>query len=262
MVYRIAVLYEAVQISDVTGIDLFGNASRACMDMLAKDTASGLSLPPPIAAQAIDMEFLYVSSTLEPAYATPNCKIVPTHTYENCPRDVDVVLVGGPMFSHRPEKSMQLFKDIFAGKGKKGVVFMTTCVGAMWVADAGVLKGKKATTNRMMLQMAGKMHPNVEWVDKRWVVDEMDGGHGEIWTSGGAQCGEWLCSESARILMMMNADTIVMIGVDMIASFIEQRFPHPLSVWARLGLDVNPHVLGQDYKEPIEKIFAKLEIPN
>jgi hypothetical protein len=116
--------------------------------------------------------------------------------------------------------------------------------------------------NRMFLQLAGKLHPNVEWVDKRWVVDEIDGGKGEIWTSGGAACGKWLSSESMRILMKLNADAAVTIGVDMIASFIEQRFPHPLSVWARLGLDVDPHVLGQDYKEPLEKTFAKLEPAN
>jgi hypothetical protein len=106
MVYRIAVLYEAVQLSDVVGIDLFGNASRACMGAIAKDTTNGFTVPPPIASQAIDMEFLYVSSTLKPAYATPDFKITPTHTYENCPRDIDVILVGGPLLSHRPEGSI------------------------------------------------------------------------------------------------------------------------------------------------------------
>ena len=85
---------------------------------------------------------------------------------------------------------MQFFKDVFGGKGKDGVVFMTTCVGALWVADSGVLKGKKATTNRMALEIAGKLHGDVEWVDRRWVVDKMDAGKGEIWTSGGAGCGE------------------------------------------------------------------------
>ena len=190
MVYRIAILFEAVQLSDVVGADLFGNASRACMDMIARDTGNEFAVPELIKSQAIDMEFLYVSSTMEPAYSTPDFKITPTHTFESCPRDVDVILIGGPMLSHRPEGSLQLFKDIFAGKGKKGVVFMTTCTGGMWVAEAGVLKGKKATTNRMFLQQAAKLYPGVQWEDRRWVVDEMDGGIGEIWTSGGAQCGE------------------------------------------------------------------------
>ena len=59
------------------------------------------------------------------------------------------------------------------------------------MARSGVLEGKKATTNRVMLGMAQKMFPGTEWVDRRWVVDEgwFDGA--EIWTAGGAGCGEY-----------------------------------------------------------------------
>ena len=192
--YRVAVFFEAVQLSDIVGIDLFGNCSKAYIDF----ASTSFPIPPHISSQGMDMEFLYVSSTMEPAQATPDVKIVPTHTYENCPRDVDVVLVGGPLLSHRPEGSMRYFKDVFGGKGKEGLVFMTTCVGALWLADAGVLKGKKATTNRFALGMAKEMHGDVTWEDRRWVVDKMDAGRGEIWTSGGAGCGECL-TPSCRV---------------------------------------------------------------
>jgi transcriptional regulator GlxA family with amidase domain len=196
MAYRIAVIFEANQLSDIVGIDLFGNCSREYMDSVINDSPD-FSIPPHLAAQAVDMEILYVSSTLEPARMTASIKVVPTHTYETCPRDVDVVLVGGPLLHHRPAASIQFFKDVFGGKGKKGVVFMTTCVGSLWLADSGVLKGKKVTTNRMMLDAAKKMHPDVEWTDKRWVVDQMDEGKGEIWTSGGAGCGKYSSEERA-----------------------------------------------------------------
>ena len=85
---------------------------------------------------------------------------------------------------------MQFFKDVFE-KGKEGVVVMTTCTGSMWMAHSGVLDGRKATTNRLALGMAKEMYPNVEWVDKRWVVDEIGGRKGELWTAGGAACGEF-----------------------------------------------------------------------
>ena len=200
--YRIAVFYEAVQLSDIVGIDLFGNCSQAYINFASQS----FPIPPHISSQAIDMEFLYVSSSLDPAQTTPDVKIVPTHTYETCPRDVDVVLVGGPLLSHRPEASLQFFKDIFGGKGKEGVVFMTTCVGSLWVADSGVLKGKKATTNRMALEIARKLHPDVEWVDRRWVSDEMDAERGEIWTAGGAGCGK-----SYSCLRRLRSRTAVML---------------------------------------------------
>ena len=44
----------------------------------------------------------------------------------------------------------------------------------------------------------------------------------------------------------------------MIAQFLEERFPHPLSIHARMGVDFDPHLLGQDYKRAIEEGFAAL----
>ena len=48
----------------------------------------------------------------------------------------------------------------------------------------------------------------------------------------------------------------------MIAAFIEERFPHPLSINARIGLDFDPHVLGQDYKKPLKDTMAQLAPKN
>ena len=52
------------------------------------------------------------------------------------------------------------------------------------------MQGKKATTNRVMLDVASKMFPGTEWVDRRWVVDGGCFDGAEIWTAGGAGCGE------------------------------------------------------------------------
>jgi transcriptional regulator GlxA family with amidase domain len=184
--YRVALLFEAVQLSDIVGVDLFGNCSTTYLNT----SNTSFPIPPNILSQGLDMEFLYISSTLEPASATPDIKIVPTHTYDTCPRDVDLVLIGGPLLTHRPEASLKLMREITEeGKGKKGVVIMTTCVGSMWLASSGVLKGRKVTTNRFAIEIAEKLHPDTEWMDRRWVVDQLEGGRGEIWTSGGAGCG-------------------------------------------------------------------------
>ena len=135
---------------------------------------------------AVDMEFLYISSSLEPAMMTPTVRCVPTHTYENAPRDLDILLVGGPPLSSRPEGSIKYIKEVC--EDKKDKVLMTTCVGGMWVADAGVLDGIKATTNRGALAAARQIHPNVDWLDQRWVVTKS--GHIDFWTSGGAGAGK------------------------------------------------------------------------
>lgn len=77
-------------------------------------------------------------------------------------------------------------------------MWMTTCVGSMWLASTGVLDGKKCTTNRGFLPTAKIINPSIEWLDQRWVVEdkpyEGSDGKGELWTAGAAGAGEFLPS--------------------------------------------------------------------
>lgn len=177
---KIGILYENCQLSDVTCMDLLGNCSTEYIKT-ASEFGFGHLLP-----LAVDMEFLYISSTTEPAMMTPSLRCVPTHTYDNAPRDLDMLLVGGPPLSSRPEGSLKFIKEVCDDKKEK--VVMSTCVGGLWVADAGVLKGIKATTNRGALMAAKQFHPEVDWVDQRWVVTQSE--HINFWTSGGAGAGK------------------------------------------------------------------------
>jgi transcriptional regulator GlxA family with amidase domain len=103
-----------------------------------------------------------------------------------------------------------------AAKGTK--LIMTTCIGSMWLASAGVLDGKKATTNRGALPFAKQMHPEVDWQDERWTVD------GKFWTSGGASA-----------------------GIDMIATYVMEHFEKPLVGFALESLDIDPTARGRYY---------------
>ncbi|KAI8270532.1 Isonitrile hydratase [Colletotrichum sp. SAR11_239] len=181
---RIGVMLEAVQLSDIMGIDLFGNISLEYYDKV-KAFDPGFA---PFEGLAPEIKFYFISSTLEPAEMTPGLKFVPNITYDDCPRDLDLVLIGGPLPSHRPPQADRFMKEAFA----KTRVWMTTCIGSPWLASAGVLKGKKATVNREFLAFARQVHPDTEWLDQRWVVEEKeyDGeGKGELWTAGGAGAG-------------------------------------------------------------------------
>lgn len=182
---RIGVMMEAVQTSDITGIDLFGNLSY---DVYSKVLAFDPSYDV-YDSEVMDMEFLYLASTLEPATSTPNLRFVPTHTYDNCPRDLDIVIIGGPFLDHRPASADRFMKEAWA----KTRVWITTCTGSIWLASSGVLDGHKCTTNRHFLAAAKTVAPGVEWIDQRWVVDDkpFEGdGKGELWTSGGAGAGK------------------------------------------------------------------------
>ncbi len=183
---RIGVLLEAVQFSDIIGIDILGNLSKSYMSLVESIGEEWAAFAP----HAIDMEYFFVATTLDPTEITPGLRIVPTVTYDECPRDLDMVLVGGPVPTHRPESADRFIKEAWA----QTRVWFTTCTGSMWLASSGVVDGLRCTTNRGMLEIARGMHPTVEWVDQRWVVEEkpFEGeGKGELWTAGGAGAGRF-----------------------------------------------------------------------
>lgn len=179
---RVGVFFEDTQMTDLAGLDLLGNLTPKTIDMVS-------SLQPSLAGLkdlAIPIEFLYISSSLSPAYITPSMLVTPTHTYANAPRDLDILLIGGPDPMSVKDESLSFLREA----SMQTKVIITVCTGAMWLARAGVLDGKKATTNRIMLDVSRKMMPGVEWLDQRWVIDEGHFEGAQIWTSGGAGCGE------------------------------------------------------------------------
>lgn len=61
---------------------------------------------------------------------------------------------------------------------------LSVCTGARNLADAGVLEGKRATSNKAVWDTVITHGKNVTWVPTaRWVTD------GNIWTSSGVAAG-------------------------------------------------------------------------
>ncbi len=61
----------------------------------------------------------------------------------------------------------------------ESTTILSVCTGCILLGQSGILKGKKATAPRGMVQKLRKDFPDTTWVDdKRWVKD------GNIWTSG------------------------------------------------------------------------------
>ncbi|KAK4646956.1 uncharacterized protein QC761_0029500 [Podospora bellae-mahoneyi] len=221
---RIGVLLELVQLSDIMGIDLFGNLSASYLNqVLPLDPKFGAFTP-----HAMNIEFFYIASSLEPATTTPpnaslpnsigGFRFLPNVTYDDCPRDLDIILIGGPLPTHRPEAADRFMKEAW-GKTR---VWMTTCIGSLWLASTGLLEGKKVTTNKEFLPVARAGFPGTEWVYQRWVVDEKPyeggDGKGELWTAGGAGA-----------------------GIDMIARYCLDNFDKEfVNIMALEGLEFNP----------------------
>ncbi|KAK0657848.1 class I glutamine amidotransferase-like protein [Cercophora newfieldiana] len=214
---RIGVMMDNVQLMDVMGIDLFGNLSREYLDMVKSEA------PPELAPlldgfdhHQVDMEFLYLAPTLEPTPVTVGLSYVPNMTYDDCPRDLDIILVGGPLLSHRPPQADKFMKEAWT----KTRVWLTTCTGSVWLASTGLLDGKKCTTNRGFLATAKRIHPEIEWLDQRWVIEDKpyDGtdGKGELWTAGAAGAGlEMIAHYCLQNWDPTFVSTVSLYGVDM-----------------------------------------------
>ncbi|KAF1947772.1 hypothetical protein EJ02DRAFT_332509, partial [Clathrospora elynae] len=160
---RIGILYEDTQMTKFAGLDLLGNLAPQIIDLVAEI----MPTIAPFKQLAIPMEFLYISSSRELTKTTPYMYVKPTHTYENGLIDLKIILLGGPNLMTVKEGSLTFLQ--WASQQTK--IMLTTCSGAMWLVRSGVLDGKKASTNRMMLGAAKMVFPKVEWLDQRWVFD-------------------------------------------------------------------------------------------
>jgi transcriptional regulator GlxA family with amidase domain len=138
------------------------------------------------------MNLSIVASTLDPVSSKPvsaamladgsnfGQSIVPTHTFTNPPAQLDVLLVPGGLGARAPAPALldaiQYIGDVYPSLQ----YIIGVCTGATLLARAGVLDGKRATTNKLSWAWATSQGPNVNWVPvARWVTD------GNIWTSSG-----------------------------------------------------------------------------
>lgn len=109
--------------------------------------------------------------------------ILPTHTFKTAP-PLDVLIVPGGVGTRVPGNSLDELR-LFIKKRYPTVKYLITiCTGAALAAQAGVLDGKKATTNKSAWKWAISQGPKVNWVPvARWTVD------GNVWTSSGVSAG-------------------------------------------------------------------------
>ncbi|KAJ7684369.1 class I glutamine amidotransferase-like protein [Mycena polygramma] len=140
------------------------------------------------------LKFEYLSPTMDPVVSMRGADaptVNPTQTYAAAlasGKQYDIIWVpAGPIPNpqtgeHDVPKAEIAFIVAQAPKAK---YVLSVCGGSVYLAFAGLLSGKRATTNKAFYRAIVAATPkDIQWVAKaRWVVD------GNIWTSSGVTAG-------------------------------------------------------------------------
>ncbi|KAB8254138.1 class I glutamine amidotransferase-like protein [Aspergillus pseudonomiae] len=131
-----------------------------------------------------------LASSLDPVTTKPPTlpgaigqSIVPTHTFGTAP-PLDVLLIPGGLGTTGDSPILQEIIIFIQRVYPRLKHLITVCTGSGLAAQAGVLDGKRATSNKKVFKEIISLRPQVHWVyHARWVTD------GNIWTSSGVSAG-------------------------------------------------------------------------
>ncbi|KAH7144203.1 class I glutamine amidotransferase-like protein [Dactylonectria estremocensis] len=148
------------------------------------DVLNVLSRTRPLSLSIIAEKLSPVSTLPDtPDTATIGQSIVPTHTFETAPDDIEVLIVPGGKGT-RDLEATQRIVDFLKEAFPKVEYLLTVCTGSSLAARAGILDGHEATSNKGSFTWVTTQGPKVKWVhEARWVTS------GNIWTSSGISAG-------------------------------------------------------------------------
>ncbi len=152
------VLYPGFELLDVYGpVEIFGN------------------LRP-------NVKVVMVAAAAGPVASAQGPKVVADCGFDDCP-ELDLVLVPGGRGTLNELKNAKLHEWL-RKRAEKAEIVMSVCTGSAILAKAGLLDGRRATSNKQYFSLAVAQGPKVKWVkEARWVDD------GDRVTSSGVSAG-------------------------------------------------------------------------
>lgn len=126
------------------------------------------------------MRVVLVAATKEPLVTAMGMEIVPHHTFADCPKPTVLLVPGGNVQPDANPATVEWIK-----KTSEDAQFtMSVCNGAFWLAKAGLLEGKTATTFYGMIDSLREAAPGAKIVDNQRYTD-----NGKILTTAGLSSG-------------------------------------------------------------------------
>ncbi|KAK3291773.1 DJ-1/PfpI family protein [Chaetomium fimeti] len=164
-----------------------------------------------------------VVAAMNPMNSTMYPTLPPTHTLSTVPDDLDVLMIPGGLGTRSPLINATI--DYIAATYPKVKYLITVCTGSALAARAGILDGKRATTNKASWDANVIYGPKVKWVPRaRWVVD------GNVWTSSGISA-----------------------GIDATLAFIEEMYGKENATYVANLMEYERH--GDPNRDPFSDVF-------
>lgn len=117
-----------------------------------------------------------------PVRSTPGVETVAAHGYGDCPA-LDVLLVPGGIGTIQQSQN-EACLDFLRRKAGEAECTLSVCSGSQLLAAAGLLDGRKATSNKLFFDLVTAGAEKVDWIrEARWVED------GPFVTSSGVSAG-------------------------------------------------------------------------
>jgi transcriptional regulator GlxA family with amidase domain len=109
-------------------------------------------------------------------------KIEPHHSIQDAPA-LDILIVPGGMGT-RKQRLNQTLIDWILERDRQTEVTASVCTGALLLAEAGLLNGRRATTHWAVIDWMRELYPKVRVLDEVRFLDE-----GHVVTSAGISAG-------------------------------------------------------------------------
>ena len=97
--------------------------------------------------------------------STPGPETVAQHDFQDCPR-LDLVLLPGGIGT-LPQLANPALLDFLRKRAAEAEITMSVCSGSALLAKAGLLDGRRATSNKMFFQVARSQSDRVALGDRR-----------------------------------------------------------------------------------------------
>jgi transcriptional regulator GlxA family with amidase domain len=146
------------------------------------------------------IEVVTVAEEPGPVRSAQGPRVHADHGLADCP-PLDFLLIPGGVGTRAAVENERLIGWL-RDRAAQVEVAMTVCTGTALLAQAGLLDGRRATTNKMFFSWPETTWPSVHWVrEARWVED------GKFWTSSGVSAGiDMALAVVARVADQQTAD--------------------------------------------------------